>query len=119
MLECKDVPVEVWKEVRDKWRKVKTSEDIDWSPCALCDFVKSTYEDRTIFEDITCDILRSCPLVKYNACDGWPDTSKLHIDYWMEFDPKTFAVSASEDKWYAYVQKFIRKLDELIKELES
>ena len=42
MLECKDVPVEVWKEVRDKWRKVKTSEDIDWNPCALCDFVKST-----------------------------------------------------------------------------
>jgi hypothetical protein len=108
-LECKDIPVEVWKEVREKWRKVKTSDDIDWNPCALCDFVKSTYEDRTIFEDTACDILRSCPLVKYHACNGWSHKSRLHIGYWDD----------NEEKWYAYVQKFIRKLDELIEELES
>jgi hypothetical protein len=115
MLECKDVPVEVWKEVRDKWRKVKTSEDIDWSPCALCDFVKSTYEDCTIREFKACDELQRCPLVKYHACDGWPDKSKLHIEYWE--DNKDW--DDNENEWYAYVKKFLRKLDELIEELES
>lgn len=99
MLGCKDIPAEVWKEVRDKWRKVETSEYIDWNECALCNYMER--ESSIICYD--------CPLMKYSACNGWPGESKLHIMYWDD----------DEEKWYEYVQKFLIKLDKLIEELES
>lgn len=116
-LDCKDVPVYVWKDVREKWSKVKFSSDIDWSVCSLCDFMYCG--DVSDKYDHNLDTCENCPLFKYDACAAHPLISKLHIYYWIRNASLDEAVWEIELAWTDYLKKFLTKLDALIEELES
>ena len=116
-LDCKDVPVYVWKDVREKWAKVQIPSDINWTVCSLCKFMYCG--DVPDKYDSNLENCENCPLFKYGACTGYPFFSKLHISYWVKnADVEAYAEDI-EFQWMEYIKKFLGKLDKLIEELES
>lgn len=121
-LDCKDIPVYVWKDVREKWAKVQIPSDIDWTVCSLCEFMNCG--DVSDKYDPNLENCENCPLFKYGACTAFPLSSKLHIlYYWVKnADVEADDIEYADDikcQWIEYIKKFLGKLDKLIEELES
>lgn len=97
-MELSEVPIIVLQQVRHKWKRTLETMVVDWTRCALCDYVNIMYSSKNSREN--CFL---CPLIGPKWCTARPLSSRIHPDYMIGVIP-----------WEDRVEEFLGYLDEEI-----